>query len=485
MTRFLPALRDVRPWVKIAAAVWIVLAALFVALQWGGPAFLEAPAPRIQADTEPLEPARASSIAVPLGIPLARLVALLEDAVPREFGSMEERRELPDRDRTSLAFSLERSPIRASVEGRIARVETVLEYALRAYYDPPILPEVSGSCGTGDDGKRRLRVVIEAPLRLTEDWGLATSAELVTVEPPTDEDRDRCRVTFLGLDLTDRVVEGARSYLEQQERTVDSIAASLDLRPSFEAWWKTLREPVELADSVWLVVGPSNVRQGSFDGVGDSVWVELALDAFPSVVVGPRPVADETPLPPLGTGTFEPGLDLIVEGRADWATLSGMLMDELAGTELQHEGRTVTVDSLRVYGIGGGRIALDVRVSGDLAARLFFTGTPELDPWNQVISLPDLDFDVATADLLIVAAAWMQRLGLRSLLRERATWDVAPLAAWLEGWLDEGLNRSFSDDLRVAGQVSSVIPREVYALRDHLLVRVAAHADARMYVTGP
>jgi hypothetical protein len=281
------------------------------------------------------------------------------------------------------------------------------------------------------------------------------------------------------------VVEGARSYLEQQERTVDSIAASLDLRPSFEAWWETLREPVELADSVWLVVGPNSVRQGTFDGVGDSVWVELALEAFPSVVVGPRPVADETPLPPLGTGTFEPGLDLIVEGRAEWATLSGMLMDELAGTEVRHEGRTVTVDSLRVYGIGGGRIALDVRVSGDLAARLFFTGTPALDASSQVISLPDLDFDVATADVLLAAAAWMQRLGLRTLLRERATWPAAPVAAWLEQWLDEGLNRSISDDLRVSGQVASVTPREVYALREHLLVRIAARADARMYVTGP
>ncbi|HUF75861.1 MAG TPA: DUF4403 family protein [Longimicrobiales bacterium] len=480
-----PALRHVPPWVKIAVAAGLVLGALLVVLQWRGQDFLEAPAPEIQADAELLEPAIASSLAVPLGIPLARLVALLEDAVPREFGSMDERRELPGQDRTSLAFSLERSPIRASVEGRVARVETVLEYALRAYYDPPVLPEVSGSCGTGDDGKRRLRVVIEAPLRLTEDWRLATTAELVTVEPPTDEDRDRCRVTFLGFDLTDRVVDGARTYLEQQERTVDSIARSLDLRPSFEAWWKTLREPVELADSVWLVVGPNGVRQGSLQGVGDSVWVELALDAMPSVVVGPRPVVDETPLPPLGTGTFEPGLDLIVEGRAEWGTVSGMLMDELAGTEVRHEGRTVTVDSLRVFGIGGGRIALDVRVSGDLAARLFFTGTPALDSSGQVIALPDLDFDVATADVLVAAAAWMQRQGLRTLLRERARWPAAPVAAWLERWLDEGLNRSISDNLRVAGQVAWVTPREVHALRDHLLVRIAARADARMYVTGP
>jgi hypothetical protein len=30
-----------------------------------------------------------------------------------------------------------------------------------------------------------------------------------------------------------------------------------------------------------------------------------------------------------------------------------------------------------------------------------------------------------------------------------------------------------------------VTPTEVYALRDHLLVRIEARAEARMYVTGP
>ena len=468
----------------IGAAILVVSGVILVVLE-SGPDFLEAPLPRAVDEEVAVEPAPASSLALRLTIPLARLVALLEDAVPRAFGSMDERQELPDHDRTTLAFSLDRLPISASMTGRVARVETVVEYGLTAYYDPPILPEVSGSCGTGDDGKRRLRVVIEAPLEITEDWRLGTKAKLVTVEPPSDADRDRCQVTFLGIDLTDRVVDGARAFLVDQERTVDSMAATLDLRPSFEAWWNTLREPVPLADSVWLMVGPDSIRQGTLGGSGDSVWVELALGARPSVVVGPRPDADTTALPPLGKGAFESGLDLVVEGRADYGTLSRMLMTQVAGTDVEHEGRTVTVDSLHVFGVGGGRIALDVRVSGDLSARLYFTGTPELDPLNQTISVPDLDFDVATEDVLVAAAAWLRRGGLRALLRERASWPLGPVSDRLETWLDEGLNREISPDLGVVGRVESVIPREVYALRDHLLVRIGARAEAHMYVTGP
>jgi hypothetical protein len=466
----------------IGAAI-LVVSGLIVLVLEEGPDFLEAPVPRIVDEEVAVEAAPASSLALRLTIPLARLVALLEDAVPRAFGSMGERQELPDDDRTTLAFSLDRLPISASMNGRVARVETVVEYGLTAYYDPPILPEVSGSCGTGDDGKRRLRVVIEAPLEITEDWRLGTKAKLVTVEPPSDADRDRCQVTFLGIDLTDRVVDGARAFLVDQERTVDSMAATLDLRPSFEAWWNTLSEPVLLADSVWLMVGPDSIRQGALGGSGDSLWVELALGARPSVVLGPRP--DTTALPPLGRGDFESGLNLVVEGRADYGTLSRMLMTQLNGTEVEHEGRIVTVDSLRVFGIGGGRIALDVRVSGDLSARLYFTGTPELDRLRQTISIADLDFDVATEDVLVAAAAWLQRGGLRALLRERASWSLGVVSDRLETWLHEGLNREISPDLGVVGRVESVTPREVYALRDHVLVRIGARAEAHMYVTGP
>ena len=140
------------------------------------------------------------------------------------------------------------------------------------------------------------------------------------------------------------------------------------------------------------------------------------------------------------------------------------------------------MDSFREFGIGGGRIAVDMVVSGDLSARLFFTGTPALDPETQVISVPDLDFDVATENVVLAAASWIRQQGLRQLLRERARWPAAPATEWLTTWLDRGLNREISDVLRVEGNVLDVSPREVHALRDRMIVRIAARAEARVHV---
>ncbi|MDZ7779479.1 MAG: hypothetical protein U5R14_05985 [Gemmatimonadota bacterium] len=65
------------------------------------------------------------------------------------------------------------------------------------------------------------------------------------------------------------------------------------------------------------------------------------------------------------------------------------------------------------------------------------------------------------------------------------TWGPSSATEWLAEWLDRGLNRDISEELRVAGRVGSITPQSVHALRDHLLVRIAARAEAEVYVTDP
>ena len=87
------------------------------------------------------------------------------------------------------------------------------------------------------------------------------------------------------------------------------------------------------------------------------------------------------PLPELDTGgVVANGLHLTVDALAGYDAVTSFLQEELGGTEVERAGRTVRIDSLRVFGIGGGRLALEVVTSGDVVSRLFLAGTPRLDP---------------------------------------------------------------------------------------------------------
>jgi len=465
---------------RAAALVALVAVALVIASRRGA-GVLDPPPPAPRSDVFPSE-APSSTLSLPLALPLSVLVELLEEAVPTTHGTQDSLLALPDRGRAAVTIALEREPFRASVVDDIARVATTLRYALRLSYDLPALPDPGGSCGFDGDRRPGLAVEIRSPVSLARDWTLRTRAQVVDVRPASDSAVDRCEVTVLGLDLTDRVVEGARGFLEDHLDDIDRRAARVDTRSHFERWWDILQEPIELSDSLWLAMGPQTIRRGPVSGMGDSVRVALALRASPRILLGPRPTPLPSTLPELDSGSIEPRLDLLVDGRADYGVGSQFLMDRLVGRELEFGGSTLRLRSVRVYGVGGGTLAVEVGVSGDVRGRLYLTGTPTIDAATSRISVPDLDFDVATEEAVFGIVPALVALSLRDYLREQASWPVDPAVRWLADWLGRGLNRDLSRDLRVVGAVDTVQIVGVYALRDVLLVRMAAQGSASLIV---
>jgi hypothetical protein len=475
--------RRVRPiyWILLGGAGSFALI-LFATWRASARGLVQAPAPTLEPDLPAPEISQVSSIAAPITLPLSTLAEQLEQAVPRTFGDIEERIVIPERDRTRIAFELRRAPFRVSLVGEVASLETTVEYALRAWYDPPLLPALSASCGTGDRPAPRLRVRIEAPITVEDDWSLSTRSRVAVLDRATQSDRDRCRMTFLDFDVTDRIVSAARSFLEDHTADIDSAAARVDLKSRIEEWWTTIQEPIRLTDSLWLVFRPETVRRGATEGSGDSLEIALAMRARPGIMMGRRPSLAYVELPVLDTGVVSPGLDLVVEAFADYPAVSAFLQDEVGGTEVQRAGRTIRLDSLRVFGVGGGRLALEVLTSGDVVSRLFLTGTPQLDPTTGQFSIPDLDYDVRTRSVLFATLSWLGNRPLRDLLRERASWPATPAIAWLRSRLLEGLNRELSDELRVSGEVADLRILGIHAMQEMLLVRVTAKGTARLFV---
>lgn len=425
-----------------------------------------------------------STINVPMALPLSSLVELVGEAVPRRYGDLDDFSPADDGGRAEVAFELERLPFHAVFVAGTARLSTTVLYRVRVHYSLPLLPDIESSCGIGHGPRPALAVSIESPVSLTSDWSLRTHARVAELRPASSLETDRCKVTGLGIDVTDRIVSDARTFLEEHLADIDSLIEHVDTRSQFASWWNTLREPIELTDSLWLSMEPEAIRRGRILGSGDSLVVQLALQSRPQIVFGDRPRTPSTALPPLDSGAVEPGLDLRIDARAEYTTASRFLQETLAGRWIDMGDHSIQIDSVEVYGIGSGRLAIQLRVSGDLHGRLYLTGTPAIDPTSGEVSVPDLELDVATRDVIFAAASWFTVPELRDDLRDRARWPTAPAIDWLTMWLERGLNRDISDDLRVSGEVDGVSIVSATALEDALWVRVAARGSASMFVGG-
>jgi hypothetical protein len=412
------------------------------------------------------------------------MVRFVEQAVPKTFGSMDSVRMIGTDDRRHYAFEAVRGPFTAFAEGNQVHLRATVAYRAKGFYKPLIGPTLSAGCG-GERESERPRVVIElaAPLTLTADWHLASKSRVVRVAPASSAPRDHCDATILRRDMTPRVIDAARSALVHHLPDIDRKVSEVDLRDHFVEWWGLLAKPIQLADGVWLVLGPERLRMGAVSGRDKVLTVPVSLDARPRIVTGrdePKPQA--LLLPPLARDTMSNGFHIAMDGFVDYLTASRALESVLVGKTVVEGKRSVMVQRVAVTPAPKGRLTLTVTFVGDARGTLRFLGTPIYDARGGMLAVPDLDYDLDVDSQLMKTYSWLRSDELRKSFRERARLPAAPALARGRELLLAGLNRKLGDAVTLSATVDSVAVRGLYVTRDGLVVRAEAKGRAAMTV---
>src|SRR5262249_23425532 len=152
---------------------------------------------------------------VPLEYDFTPVLAVVERVVPKTFGSLDSVKQVGNDNHKHYAFEATRGPFTAFAEGTQIHLHATLSYAARGFYKPIVGPTISAGCGLGKD---RPNIVVEmvTPLTLRENWHFKSAAQLERLAPATDSARDRCKVSILHYDVTDRVVEAARNGVQSK-----------------------------------------------------------------------------------------------------------------------------------------------------------------------------------------------------------------------------------------------------------------------------
>jgi hypothetical protein len=326
-------------------------------------------------------------------------------------------------------------------------------------------------------------VELATPLTLTNNWHLASKARIVSVEPASTEARDHCDVSILHKDVTEQVVVAARAGLSDQLPNIDRKVAAVDLTGRVTEWWGMLARPIMLSKDVWLTLGPERLSVGRVSGHSKILTVPVSLEAHPLIVNGPNePVTLPPNLPPLGRDTTSGGYHIVLDGVVDYGTASHELSAALGTKSFTESGRTVKLVRVTVLPESKGQLALSVVFAGDVNGTLRLVGTPLIDHAHDVVTVPDLDFDLKSHNTLLRTYSWLKSDDLRAELRKRARIPVSPVLAKGRALLLEGLNRKIGDALTLSATVDSVAVRGLFVTRDGLIVRAEAKGQAGVKV---
>ena len=460
------------------------IAALALLLACAETTTVDAPAPApITGGIDSLPVLPPSLVDAPITYDISPAVERLESSVPLKFGDLEARKQSLTNKRVNTAFAAERAPFTVSFDGSTVRVGTILEYQGKGWYKAPLGGDLFGSCGLG---AARPRAVVElmTTLRVTPEWRLRGKSAMTRVEAFSNEKRDQCKVTIFKIDVTDRVVSTARTELEKRLVALDEKIAGIDIRSPMERWWRVLQKPVRLSDSVWLILQPKNVHMGPITGNGRTVAIDVGLTGEPRVVTGPRPADGVAPLPPLKreTDKHDQALHVLLEGEMSYELANGILKKNVVGKRIRRGARWVTLRDARLSGIGAGRVALALKFDGAASGLVYLVGTPKYDPETRQLFVPDLAYDVSSADMLVRGLEFMRRGDVQQMLRTRARFPVADLVEQARQRLERGMNRQLGQNATLVAKVATGDVLAVRATTSGILVRAAANGTARLEV---
>jgi hypothetical protein len=428
-----------------------------------------------------LPPVSTSFIDVPVRYNLAPALKWLEATIPRTLGDINDRREMPGKKRMHYAFDLERSPFDVRIVGRTATVSAAIQYQGRVWYDPPVLPEISASCGVGNT-RPRAHVAIASNVELTDQWTLRPRTR-VLAEPLTPGKRDRCKVTALSVDVTDKALGAARDALQAKLAQFDRRLAGFELPAEAQKVWDVLRSPLRLTDSLWLLIDPRAVRIGLLEVRGDTLVTTVGLSANPRIIGGPRPAPSERPMPPPQDSVSRPPvLHLLTEARMPYDIASVILSRELKGTRIKVGTRKLVVRHIHLSGVGDGRIAVGLEVTGPVDGILYATGRPAFDTATAELYMPDLAYDVGTRNLLIGALSWLAQGNIEDFLRTRVRLKLGPIIEQGRKLLEQNLNRELVPGLQLHVTVQGSRVLGVRAAPDAVLARGLASGQGELVI---
>lgn len=489
-------------WIGAPAALVIGLAVWLLEPIWrSGTINLGAAPPR--AKNTPLPPPAASSIALPVHLPLALLQKAINDAVPATLWAIDEpgkvcvpaaRIKLFDTQlkitpdiKCRIVGDVVRGPIRLSGRGPVIHVEMPLSAAVSAQDIGGIIKQETATATALVTAELRPTLTPEgrltARMQLAYDW---------QQEPG---------VTLMGqrIRFTEKIDRKLAPVLAKAETALTRELANTAIKDQLDDIWRqgfTVQQINKRNPEAWLRLTPQQLALGKIAVEGKTLHIDAVLNAIAEVKLGQAPQQPQpVPLPPIARAGPAAGLILHTAVLSDYATLEPVIGKALAkisakGIMVPDYGRVkVRFGRPTLYATDGGRLALglDIVARGprqllDTRGRVWLTAKAHTAPNSERVLIRDLQLVTDHADgvqlplLVAVAVADPVRLALEQSLVQDFSRDYAKLMAKI----DTALAAVKIGKFQLKAELRDVRHGRVLALGQGLYLPVEARGAARI-----
>jgi hypothetical protein len=412
---------------------------------------------------------KVSTIHVPIEINLKNYLVEAEKQTPKKFED-----EKQECEGISFWYKLERNPLAFDGKENQLFLDLSGKYSIKINYCPKctglfsdkencIVPRLYASCGVNEP-MRRIQVSTATTLSVNKDYKIDANTTLKNIV--TD---DKCEITVFKYDATKKLVDEMEKALKDVTADIDKKIEQTDLKKEVQKIWKELNNPIVIPSIGYFYLSPTTLAISSPNFSKDKLNLTVSVNAFPKVTLEEKKI-NNTPLPDLNSSTGEKGFEISLAIQGKYNSINSLLAQNLNGKEIQLKKEKIKIDSVLILGANNQKLSFKVCFSGKRSGLMYFAGTPKFDKEKQIISFPDMDFDIETKSVLLKSATWLFDDQITSKIREFAVYDVSKDLNSNKKMIEKELNRELDKGILMETKLKSVRIDQIIPMKEELWI---------------
>ncbi len=377
---------------------------------------------------------------------------------------------------TQLNYQAYLRDLNMRVLGNQFTVTTQLEFSVATKIHSPLTQFGIASCGINEAMPK-----VEFTLPGSVNWG-ANGDLVLSPGKWTMKWLKPCNITAFQLNV--EALMDLPLIRGKVEKAIDEAIAmnlrQVGLRAALQKAWPLLNAPQELQPEVWLMLNPEKVGFADISGNGRYLTSGVMVRARPAVVTGPKPQAKLPPVPAPERLPLSEGFQIALRGDLSLAKANELLNQQLAGKPLAANGRTVIIDKLRLYG-SGKKAVIGLTLSQPIKGEIYALAVPVFDVAKNELRLTDVEYTLATSNLLAKSANWMLQGSLREALEKNAKFSFdEDLASGLKDF--RNYRQELGSGFALRANIDRVRPQGLFFTQDAIKAFVVV--DGKLWLDG-
>jgi hypothetical protein len=419
-------------------------------------------------------PSVASTINIPIRIELKPFIKLADQSFDKEFKGA-------DNPCSGLRYQykLKREPIQLSGKGKTVFLGLDVaygfsgEYCAGCVFDNCINPPIPFSCGWGEETLRRAKIKLKSDVELTSNYRIKSSTSFTEFTPI-----DPCRVTFAQININDVLMGQIRPELGNLAKMIDTEIGKQDLKPYILPVWKALQEDIQIPSTGYLRFQPQSLSVSEINMNGSVLNFNVGLTAIPTIQSTPwnKPSSGLPTLSPYKKGS---GFEVYTDLKMNYDSLSKQLFDIMKTESYALGKEKINITSLRLFPAGE-KLGVAVGFAGTKKGMFYLLGNPAFDNSKASLALKNVEYDIATKNVLIKTAKWMMDETIRKKLEEQMVFDLSDLMNLTKKSIAESLNQTMDGGVKIKGTLKSLEINGWSLQQDALWVRAKTLGDIQV-----